>query len=397
MYKTVLEIELPGLIETWMKQATVYAPAGQGGMSAFQPLADPFQVDMNYMNDRINTRYPAKALFLPQSEVMFGVRQGQFFSTEDTVKPRVIFGMRPCDIRAIKLLDAVFLTGSSPDPYWARKRELTTIVGLGCHVPGPECFCTSVGTGPFDSCGDRGADAMLTMVDNRHTDIQHTDIQRTDNRHTENGHMCNNHMGNNHMGNNHLDNNHIGNNYYGVEIYTPKGQVLFGGLGDATDSQREAMRQIQLSAAAKVQKPFTTEGIKDRLNALFASDFWDRVQQSCLGCGVCTYLCPTCHCFDIVDETKSYERVRNWDSCMFRIYSQEASGYNPRPRVKERIRQRIMHKFVYFSERLQGRVTDSCHSSNEIGCVGCGRCVRFCPVNLDIRAIIRLAQEEYPF
>ena len=82
MYKTVLEEELPGLIETWMKQATVYAPVMQGSMSAFQPLADPYQADLNSMSHRINTRYPAKALFLPQSEVMFGVRQGQFSSTE---------------------------------------------------------------------------------------------------------------------------------------------------------------------------------------------------------------------------------------------------------------------------------------------------------------------------
>ena len=133
--------------------------------------------------------------------------------------------------------------------------------------------------------------------------------------------------------------------------------------------------------------PFETEGIRDKLYDLFESDFWAEVQQSCLGCGVCTFLCPTCHCFDIVDEVQRSERVRNWDTCMFRIYSQEASGHNPRPTNVERTRQRIMHKYAYFLDLFQ-----------EIGCTGCGRCVRHCPVDLDIRHIIHSAsaQRESP-
>jgi sulfhydrogenase subunit beta (sulfur reductase) len=100
-----------------------------------------------------------------------------------------------------------------------------------------------------------------------------------------------------------------------------------------------------------------------------------------MGCGICTFLCPTCFCFDIVDEAQRGERVRNWDTCMFRVYSQEASGHNPRPTKAERTRQRIMHKFAYWIDNI-----------NEIGCTGCGRCVQYCPVNLDIRHIISSAQ-----
>jgi ferredoxin len=126
---------------------------------------------------------------------------------------------------------------------------------------------------------------------------------------------------------------------------------------------------------------FETENLKEKLEQNFSSNYWDKVSLSCLGCGVCTFLCPTCFCFDIVDETQRRERVRNWDSCMFRTYSLEASGHNPRPSRVERTRQRLSHKYVYWLDQV-----------NQIGCTGCGRCVRYCPVGLDIRSMLRQAQ-----
>ena len=168
---------------------------------------------------------------------------------------------------------------------------------------------------------------------------------------------------------------------YLVDVQSEKGEVLFGDLPDASQGQIDASHRVQAAALSKMDKPFEVEGIRTKLYGLFESDFWREIQQSCLGCGVCTFLCPTCHCFDIVDEVQRSERVRNWDTCMFRIYSQEASGHNPRPTNVERTRQRIMHKYAYFSD-----------NHGEIGCTGCGRCVRHCPVDLDIRHVIRSAQ-----
>ncbi|MBW2651275.1 MAG: 4Fe-4S dicluster domain-containing protein, partial [Deltaproteobacteria bacterium] len=100
---------------------------------------------------------------------------------------------------------------------------------------------------------------------------------------------------------------------------------------------------------------------------------------SCLACGTCTYLCPTCHCFDITDEVKREDgkRIRSWDSCMSWLFTIETSGHNPRPSQKERWRQRLMHKFKYFADNFDA-----------IACVGCGRCVMYCPVNIDIRKIV---------
>jgi ferredoxin len=230
------------------------------------------------------------------------------------------------------LLDGVFAEDGHPDPYWIQKREQTTIVALGCASPCATCFCTTVGSGPFDK---RGVDVMLIEVDDD----------------------------------------------YVADVRSEKGEALWRHMPDASQEQIDASRQVQTRAAAKMKAPFETEGIKDKLYSLFESGFWSEIQQSCLGCGVCTFLCPTCHCFDIVDEVQRSERVRNWDTCMFRIYSQEASGHNPRPTNIERTRQRIMHKYAYFLDLFQ-----------EIGCTGCGRCVRHCPVDLDIRHIIHSAQ-----
>ena len=115
------------------------------------------------------------------------------------------------------------------------------------------------------------------------------------------------------------------------------------------------------------------------LDVNFEHPFWNTIHQKCLACGTCTYLCPTCHCFDISDEVKKNDgiRLRNWDSCMFPLFTKETSGHNPRTSQKERWRQRAMHKFKYFVDNF-----------NAIACVGCGRCVMYCPVNIDIRKIV---------
>jgi sulfhydrogenase subunit beta (sulfur reductase) len=329
MHKIVTKTDVPSLIDEWQRQAVVYAPVRNGGPPEFRRLSGGTQAEL-YLS--ANTRYPPKSLFLSQSEPMFYAQATNLEPVPLPTDPRVIFGMRPCDARATQLLDGVFDHSESPDPSWVGKRERTALVGLGCTHPGATCFCSAVGSGPFDV---RGVDVMLTDLGDA----------------------------------------------YLADVRTDRGAALFDRTRQASQAQIDAAHQLQEAAASGMEAPFEAAGIRDVLYDLFETSFWYEVQQSCLGCGVCTFLCPTCHCFDVVDEVQRRERVRNWDTCMFRIYSQEASGYNPRPTNVERTRQRIMHKYAYFLE-----------NHGEIGCTGCGRCVRHCPVDLDIRQVIRSAR-----
>jgi ferredoxin len=173
----------------------------------------------------------------------------------------------------------------------------------------------------------------------------------------------------------------VGDGYL-VEFLTAKGEALASTLpgaqaADAGSAQKK--EALRAEAKAKVRADIPGRAVKPILEANFDHPFWATLHTRCLACGTCTYVCPTCHCFDIVDEVKGDKgvRCRNWDSCMFPMFTKETSGHNPRPSQKERWRQRTMHKFRYIPENF-----------GVLGCVGCGRCVMQCPVNLDIRKIV---------
>ena len=168
---------------------------------------------------------------------------------------------------------------------------------------------------------------------------------------------------------------------YLVEAITERGEALVADspyFREATTTDVNLKAEIAARAEQAVSGP-SVEGVKEQLDGMYDDPFWDELHEKCLGCAVCTYLCPTCHCFDIVDEAVNAQgrRVRNWDSCQFPLFTLHASGHNPRPSGRERMRQRIMHKFRYFVENF-----------GEVACVGCGRCVRECPVNMDLREVL---------
>lgn len=321
---------VPALLQSWQADFDVYLPQKLERFSHFMPISgDKAQV----LDQPHNTRIPPKALFLPMTEALVKfTRFGGYKDAELEVSPRVIFALRPCDAEAVQLLDTVFEQEQYTDPFWVKRQEQTIKVGLGCHIACANGFCTTVGYGPFSK---DGLDVLLTD---------------------------------------------LGESYL-VAVLTEAGAKLFNGLQVASDEMVEQVKEIQKSAHDAMPIAFETENLKEKLEQNFQSSYWDEVSESCLGCGVCTFLCPTCFCFDIVDETQRQERVRNWDTCMFRIYSLEASGHNPRPSRVERTRQRLSHKYVYWLDQI-----------GLIGCTGCGRCVSFCPVGLDIRAMLRQAQ-----
>jgi len=325
-------------LQSLMDEYDLFAPVQLAeGVSVYKKIDRPDEVDLSTSNPQ----KPAKEVFFPQSETMFRYEKTgkklQMTSTEGVERKRVILGARPCDIHAVSLIDHVFSGKEYTDVYYANKRNATTIIGIACDHPLSTCFCTSMNGGPFSR---EGSD--LFLVD-------------------------------------------LGEAYL-VELLTEKGMAFSQNkfLKKAESNDLNLGREIEEKASKKMDASVPVEGIEKRLDQMVESPFWEKVQEKCMGCRVCTYLCPTCHCFDIVDEalTNKGQRVRNWDSCLSSLYSLETSGHNPRSTNRERTRQRIMHKFNYFPKNF-----------DRIACVGCGRCILYCPANFDIRQTIKEIQK----
>ena len=328
---------LQSLIETY----DLFAPVRLAeGVSVYRKIDRPEEVDLTHPNPQ----KPAKDLFFPQSEVMFHYErignQSQIHSTEEVERERILLGARPCDVEAISIIKKVFVGKEYTDVYFLEKRKKTTIIGLGCNQPLSTCFCSSAGGDPFLRAG-----SDLFFVD-------------------------------------------LGEAYF-VELLTEKGMAFqnnkFFEKADLKDLA--VVKELEAKAFEKVGFSVPVDGIEKRLDLMGESSFWDRVHEKCVGCRICTYLCPTCHCFDIVDEASQDKgkRVRHWDSCLSPLYSLETSGHNPRPTTRERTRQRLMHKFNYYPKVF-----------GEVACVGCGRCIVYCPVHFDIRQVILRTSPKRP-
>jgi ferredoxin len=168
-----------------------------------------------------------------------------------------------------------------------------------------------------------------------------------------------------------------------LRAQTAKGESLLAGVADLlADATPEAVKDAEerIETAKEQIAHVRAEDTARRLSEAYKSPVWDVVSQKCLGCGTCSFLCPTCHCFDVTDDVRrgAGRRVRTWDCCAYPLFTLHASGHNPRPAPRERWRQRIMHKFRYAVENFDA-----------VFCVGCGRCVRNCPVSLDLRTVLK--------
>ena len=330
--KIIKKRDVADLLNKWIEEYDVFAPVKRGGLVVFDQIHSGDEVRRSYPN----TTKSAKELLFPQTETLFSYKSTNGAATIEVPlieeRKRLLFGIRPCDARGFSLLDGVFDGEKYKDVYYLNRRANTLIVAIGCNKPKTTCFCTSVGGSPFS---EEGSDLLL------------------------------------------ID---IGDSYI-VKLVTDRGGSLVesAGLEDATEDDLALMRKAVQDAETSMKVKLDMNGVKEKLDGMFNDPIWIELTEKCLGCGICTYLCPTCHCFDIVDEAtdSSGKRIRLWDSCQFTQFTQQASGFTPRPTNKERLRQRIMHKFNYFTD-----------SYGQIGCVGCGRCIVECPVNLDIREVL---------
>jgi sulfhydrogenase subunit beta (sulfur reductase) len=327
---------LEGLKESYR----IYVPVKDGDFHTFKELDKADNPDFDYSN----TRLSPKGLIYPQSERMFEFTLDEnkpdahiLKESEKDIPPQAIVGIRPCDAHAFLIVKRNFDNPEYKDPLWIKRYESTILVGLGCNEPMSTCFCTQVGGGPFD---EKGLDVMLY-------DLKDSFLAKSL---TEKG-----------------------------EAFLDKAQA--GKKADEASVKRA--EELADSASGKIKASVLTDRLREKaINELFDAPFWEEVAFSCINCGTCTYLCPTCWCFDIQDEVsgKEGDRIRNWDSCMFPLFTLHGSGHNPRDNKFQRVRQRFMHKLKYYVDKYD----------NGVQCSGCGRCIRYCPVNIDIRYVCEL-------
>lgn len=307
----------------------LYIPADDG---ASQARFLPYAAGMT-LTKKLNTVRSAKDLFFPQVEnlLKFKVdgKQIEILDERDPVESFVVFGVRACDCRSFDILDNVFLHDEPADTFYQARRENGVIVTLACNAPEETCFCTAFGIDPADPTGDITA-----------WQAEDTFFFR-------------------------------GN--------TEKGKALLEELGleeaeqTAVENQQSAIRGI--AEKLPFGKLDLTGFDKEHLMEKFNDPRWAELSESCLGCGTCTFVCPTCQCYDIreFNNGKEIQRFRCWDSCMYSDFTMMAHGTN-RPTQKERFRQRFMHKLVYYPANNDG----------VYGCVGCGRCLQKCPIHANI-------------
>ncbi|MDR1680136.1 MAG: 4Fe-4S dicluster domain-containing protein [Prevotellaceae bacterium] len=279
-------------------------------------------------DDYITTAQSAKSAVFPRVEKLFGYvksKNGVELVDYDlsTIPETVLWGVRPCDAAGFDPLNAIF-NWDINDVIFSTRLARTTIVGFACAKADSSCFCTSVGGNPGSTAG---SDLLFTK---------------------------------------------LSNGDYLAEIITEKGkaiQALAPELFEAAPSEEKEQN------LATVEQKFTREEIKAKAEQYFESDVWKEQAQRCISCGTCAFVCPTCACFDIQDEGhgKHGQRIRIWDSCGFSLFTQHTSGHNPRETQGRRWRQRVMHKFSYMPDR-----------QSVYGCVGCGRCSRACPADMNL-------------
>ncbi len=315
----------------------LFGPVKTGKNTVFGPLEKDVFPDM----ECTETVLSPKSVLFPQTEKMLFASLDESREDHHIMKPvekdsspRALIAIRPFDARAKELVKLNFDTKEYRDPYWCDAYEATTFIGLAINNPSVHDFSTAMGSGPFD---EEGLDVLMVDCDKE----------------------------------------------YLAKVLTPKGISFMDAAGFNEEADKNAPEKIQAmkeKAENSIKTKVSTKNLKDKpLLDLHQAPFWEDFAFPCINCGTCTFVCPTCWCFDIQDETKGNNavRMRNWDSCMFPLFTLHGSGHNPRGEKIQRVRQRFMHKLKYFLDKYdQGTM-----------CVGCGRCVTSCPVNIDIRQV----------
>jgi sulfhydrogenase subunit beta (sulfur reductase) len=321
--KVITRDALKAWLDRLASEVTLFAPRSVDGIILYRPVTDSSEITFDYARPKMS----AKDAVFPSTDVIVSIeRHSQDVAlSESEPEKQVIFGLRPCDAHGISVLDAVYIGKEPVDTTYARRREATTLVGLSCPQMWEGCFCTSMGGAPDDPSH---VDVLLARVDEG----------------------------------------------YAVNVVTDKGRSL------VREIEIEMGDRDSLSLSPVSISPVSISPNSIPWPQRFTDRYWDLLAERCIGCRVCTYVCPTCRCFDVRDQVAErrtnyakYDRLRCWDACTGFNYRVTAGGHNPRPTKGQRLRNRFFCKFYYMPQDY-----------GPTGCVGCGRCIEACPVNIDI-------------
>jgi len=283
---------------------------------------------------------PCKPLFFPKTEVIL---EYEFADHGEPVQkspdfpestPRLIFGADVCDAHALKVMDRLFLQ-DPVDPFYQARRANTVLAAILCAAKDTGCFCDQMI--PRDEYLD-SADMIFAELDAATWAVR----------------------------------------VNGTKAIELLGAAFSGFSPDPSVASAFEQGVDRLAASHNPDGDYQVPDL-DELKAFIENSFdstvFDQSALACVGCGTCSYACPTCHCFDIVDEKTCFsgERRRNWDCCAFSLFTLHASGHNPRDAQGQRWRQRMLHKFSVYKDRF-----------GVVSCVGCGRCIRLCPTGMNM-------------
>jgi len=326
-FRIMPKTALSDWVELLTKQYRVVGPKPLHGQYVFGEIQSADELDLNYTT----TVLPPKKYLVPTREVLLEYKtDGTHFETRIEPQPTVVLGVHACDLHAIELFDRIF-SQSYTDQHYQAHRDNTVLVTIECLKPCTEqSFCRSMGT--------------LSVTDI--FDLHLLDLGEE----------------------------------YAIEIGTEKGERLLEGLASVFNATDADLAHVNDTLLDKWRHfPYRLEldvtELPSVLHEMFSNSLWDELGDICLGCGMCTQVCPTCYCFDVNDETdltlKTGKRTRSWDSCQIDVFAMVAGGHNFRERKAWRQRHRFMRKGKYQLDAY-----------GLVGCVGCGRCAQACLVGI---------------
>lgn len=341
MYKIAKE-NLSTLLGKIAETKEIFVPIKNASQTNFGLWQDGCEVDL----DTLKTVKSPKDVFFPQSENLYKcITDNKDIKIEpEALRDRdfVLFGIKGCDLKGIEVLDKVFL--SEPvDTFYKARRDHATIIALACGEPEESCFCTAFDIDP--------ANPRTTA------DVTSWNVN--------------------------------GSIY--LSPVSDKGKAFINSISDMLETTDDSAVTEQKTKITNIlsQLPYSDLSLDgwggDVLDEKFNSPIWEELYKPCLACGTCTFVCPTCQCYDIKDYNTGHgiQRYRCWDSCMYSDFTMMAHGNN-RTSQMQRFRQRFMHKLVYFPANNDGMFS----------CVGCGRCVNKCPSSLNIVKVIKAFSKE---